>query len=389
MVRVAVLDDYAEIAAGLADWESIPGAEVTFFKKHVVEPDALVAMLDGFDVVQMMHERTPIPATVLERLPRLKLLCGTGGRQPHVDMAAAGRLGIPVTGTRGSSGVGGGGPTMELAWGLIIGLMRHIPWEDREIRQGRWQTRMGTALAGKTLGIQGLGGIGTPMARMGNAFSMNVIAWGPTLDAKRASATGATYVSWDELFSQSDVLTIHVPLSDLSRGWITAREFDLMKPTAYLINTSRGPIVQQQALIEALKERKIAGAALDVHDEEPLPVGHPLLALDNVVLTPHLGYASIESMRLFFEGAVASIKAWLAGKPTNVLERGFAHRPTQVGAWRAMPKRTTVSARLDQVSPTRSGRVSNPPLLLPSVGAPQLPNRAWRSSPRPPSRRAS
>lgn len=319
MVRIAVLDDYTENAKELADWDSIPDADVVCFKEHVKEPRALAKMLQGFDVVQMMRERTPFPAAVLDALPDLKLLGGTGGRQPHVDMETANRLGIIVGGTRGSSGVGGGGPTMELAWGLMIGLMRHIPWEDRQMRQGKWQTRMGSSLGGKTLGIQGLGNIGTHMARMGNQFSMNVIAWGPTLDAARASKSGATYVSWDELFQQSDVLTIHVPLTDLSRGWIGARELGMMKPAAYLINTSRGPIVDRDALLSALQQHSIAGAAMDVYDEEPIKPDNPFLALDNVVLTPHLGYASIESLRNFYEGAVANIKAWLGGEATNVL----------------------------------------------------------------------
>ena len=318
MIRIAVLDDYAENANELADWGSIPDAEVEFFRDHVVEPDALVAMLQGFDVVQTMRERTPFPAAVLERLPDLKLLSGTGRRHPHLDIETATRLGIPVTGTGGAGG-GSSSSTPELAWGLIIGLMRHIPWEDRQIRAGRWQTRVGGTLQGKTIGIMGMGSIGTRMAAIANAFDMNVIAWGPTLDAERVSAGGATYVSWDELFSQSDVLSIHVPLTDLSRGWITARELSLMKPTAYLINTSRGPIVREQALLDALTERKIAGAALDVYDEEPLPAGHPLLAFENVVLTPHLGYTSLEGLRGFYQAAVENIKAWLAGEPVEVV----------------------------------------------------------------------
>ncbi|MDA1174048.1 MAG: D-2-hydroxyacid dehydrogenase family protein, partial [Chloroflexi bacterium] len=238
MIRIAVLDDYAENAKDLADWDSIPDAEIVYFRDHVSEPNALVEMLQGFDIVQMMRERTPFPAEVVDRLPDLKLLSGTGGRHPHVDMDACTRLGIQVTNTSGSSGVGPGGPTMELAWGLIIGLMRHIPWEDRQIREGRWQTRMGTGLSGKTLGIMGLGSIGVPMANIANALGMNVIAWSRSLTPERAEAAGATYASWDELFKQSDVLTIHVPLSDESRGWVGARELGLMKPTAYLINTS-------------------------------------------------------------------------------------------------------------------------------------------------------
>jgi len=197
--------------------------------------------------------------------------------------------------------------------------MRHIPWEDRHIREGKWQTRIGTSLGGKTLGIQGLGNIGTHMARMGNEFGMNVIAWGPTLDAERAAKNGATYVTWDGLFQQSDVLSIHVPLTDLSRGWVGAREIGMMRQNAYLINTSRGPIVNRDALLNALRAHKIAGAGLDVYDEEPINSTNPFLALDNVILTPHLGYASIESIRNFYEGAVANINAWLGGVVTNVL----------------------------------------------------------------------
>jgi phosphoglycerate dehydrogenase-like enzyme len=324
MIRIAVLDDYAENAKDLADWASIPGAEIVYFKEHVSEPEALVNMLRGFDVVQMMRERTPFPAEVVDRLPDLKVLSGTGGRHPHVDMEACTRLGIQVTNTSGSSGVGPGGPTMELAWGLIIGLMRHIPWEDRQIREGRWQTRMGTGLSGKTLGIMGLGSIGVPMANIANALGMKVIAWSRSLTAERAEAAGATCVSWDELFEQSDVLTIHVPLSDESRGWVGARELGLMKPTAYLVNTSRGPIVQTDALVTALRNDTIAGAAIDVYDSEPVSPDHPLLALENVVLTPHLGYASVEGLRNFYQGAVANINAWLVGEPMKVANAAVA-----------------------------------------------------------------
>jgi phosphoglycerate dehydrogenase-like enzyme len=330
MVRIAVLDDYAENASDMADWGSIPGAEMTYFKEHVSEPDALVAMLQGFDVVQMMRERTQFPASVVERLPDLKLLSGTGGRHPHVDIDACARLGIPVTNTRGSSGVGPGGPTMELAWGLIIGLMRHIPWENSQMRAGNWQTRMGTSMGGKKLGIMGLGSIGVPMSTIANAFGMNVIAWSRSLTPERAEAAGATCVSFDELFAQSDVLTIHVPLSDESRGWVGARELGLMKPTAYLVNTSRGPIVQTDALVDALRANTIAGAAVDVYDEEPIAADHPLLALDNVVLTPHLGYASVEGLRNFYQGAVENIRGWVAGE----LSEGFVANKDVLGSER-------------------------------------------------------
>jgi phosphoglycerate dehydrogenase-like enzyme len=318
MIRIAVLDDYAGKAKDLADWASIPDAEIMYFTEHVSAPEALVKMLQGFDVIQMMRERTPFPAEVADGLPDLKVLSGTGGRHPHVDMDACTRLGIQVTNTSGSSGVGPGGPTMELAWGLIIGLMRHIPWEDRRIREGHWQTRMGTGLSGKTLGIMGLGSIGIPMANIANALGMKVIAWSRSLTTERAEALGATCVSWDELFEYSDVLTIHVPLSNYSRGWVGARELGLMKQTAYLVNTSRGPIVQTDALVDALRNNSIAGAAIDVYDSEPVSPDHPLLAMENVVLTPHLGYASVEGLSNFYQGAVANIKAWVLDEPMNV-----------------------------------------------------------------------
>ena len=314
MVRIAVLDDYQTIARSLADWDSIADAEVTFFSEHVTDPDALAAMLAPFDIVQMMRECTQLQGPVLERLPKLKLLSGTGGRHPHLDVEMATRLGIVVTGT-----TGGSESTPELVWGLMIGLMRNLYREDREMRAGRWQTRIGPGLAGRTLGILGMGRIGSRTAATAQAFGMNVIAWGPTLTPERAAEAGATYVSFDDLFAGSDVLTIHVPLTDLSRGWVGARELGLMKPTAYLINTSRGPIVQESALVEALQKGTIAGAALDVYDEEPLPAGHPLLALDNVMLSPHLGYASLDGLENFYAQAVENIKAWVAGEPTRVV----------------------------------------------------------------------
>jgi len=317
MVKIAILDDYANVAESLADWSQIPDAEVVTFTDHLSDPDGLVERLWDFDVVQMMRERTRLPAEVIDRLPKLRMISSTGRRHPHIDMDAANRRGIPVTGTDGGP-AGSGDSTPELAWGLMIAVMRNIPWEDREMRQGRWQTRLGSALGGKTLGIQGMGRIGTRMVGIAKAFAMEVIAWGPTLTPERAAGSGVTYVSWDGLFEQSDVLTIHVPLTDMSRGWITARELGLMKPTAYLINTSRGPIVRQDALVAALREHKIAGAALDVYDEEPLPKDHPLNALDNVVLAPHLGYASREGLQNFYERSVENIKAFLAGDPINL-----------------------------------------------------------------------
>ena len=216
------------------------------------------------------------------------------------------------TGSRGNT-------TAELTWGLVLGLTRQIAWEDRQMRQGRWQTRVSEGLGGKTLGILGLGRIGSLVAGFGRAFDMDVVAWGPTLDATRAARSGAEYVAWEDLFRRSDVLSIHVPLTDLSRGWITARELGLMKPTAYLVNTSRGPIVDEAALIEALNKGDIAGAGMDVYNVEPLPDDHPYLALDNVLLTPHLGYSTGATLAQFFAASVDNIKAWMSGAPTHVL----------------------------------------------------------------------
>ncbi|MCH7907195.1 MAG: D-2-hydroxyacid dehydrogenase family protein [Chloroflexi bacterium] len=316
MTRVAVLDDYLHIAEEAADWTSLPDTTVEFFHDTVLDQDALVDRLTGFDVLVTTRERTRFPAEVLERLPGLKLIAGTGARQANIDMDAAKRLGILVctTGSLPSRG----NTTSELTWALILALTRNIAWEDRQMREGRWQTRNSEGLGGKTLGILGMGRLGTLVAGYGRAFDMDVIAWGPTLDAERAAANGATYVSWEGLFSGSDILSIHVPLTDLSRGWVTAREFGMMKPTAYLVNTSRGPIVDEAALLDALSTHRIAGAALDVYDVEPLPAGHPLLNLDNVLLAPHLGYATGATLRHFFVASVENVQAWLSGSPINV-----------------------------------------------------------------------
>lgn len=263
MTRIAVLDDYLNIAREAADWSSLD-ANVDFFHDTLIEPAALVARLKPYDVLVTTRERTRLPAQVLNGLTNLKLIAGTGRNQANVDMDRATALGIVVSTT--GSAPGRGNSTAELAWGLILAVSRHIAWEDRQIRAGRWQTRPAEGLGGKTLGILGMGRLGTTVARYGTFFEMDVIAWGPTLDAARARAGGAELVSWDALFKRSDILSIHVPLTDLSRGWITRRELELMKPTAFLVNTSRGPIVDEAALIDALENGKIAGAALDVYD---------------------------------------------------------------------------------------------------------------------------
>ncbi len=288
-----------------------------FFADTIHDTDVLVERLEPFDALVTTRERTKFPREVLECLPNLKLIAGTGRRQANVDLGAATELGIPVCvttapGSRGNT-------TAELTWGLVLALTRHIAWEDRQLRQGNWQTRVAEGLAGKTLGIMGLGRIGTIVGGYGQAFGMDVIAWGPTLDAERAARSGVEYVAWDELFARADVLSIHVILSEQSRGGVTARELGLMQESAFLVNTSRGPIVDEAALIAALQSGGIAGAALDVYDQEPLPTDSPLLALDNVLLTPHLGYNTGATLRQFFVASVENLRAWLAGAPTNVL----------------------------------------------------------------------
>jgi phosphoglycerate dehydrogenase-like enzyme len=316
MTRIAVLDDYMKMAEGAVDW-ALLDAEVEFFYDTIHDEDALVARLQSFDALVTMRERTRFPRSVLERLPNLKLIAGTGRRQANVDHAAATELGIPVCVTVGSGGQGNS--TAELTWALVMAVTRHITWEDGQMRQGRWQTRIAEGLAGRTLGIMGLGRIGTIIAGYGKVFGMEVIAWGPTLDAERAAASGVEYVAFDELFARADVLSIHVLLSELSRGLVRARELGLMRPSSFLVNTARGAIVEETALVAALKEGVIAGAALDVYEQEPLPADSPLLALDNVLLTPHLGYNTGATLQQFYEASVQNLRAWVAGAPTNVI----------------------------------------------------------------------
>jgi phosphoglycerate dehydrogenase-like enzyme len=262
-----------------------------------------------------MRERTPFPRSLLERLPNLKLLVTTGMRNASFDMRAAKDRGVIVCGTGGLPT-----PTAELTWGLIIGCVRHIAQEDRATRAGHWQTTIGPTLHGATLGCLGLGNLGSQVARVGLAFGMNVIAWSQNLTAERAQQVGAKLVSKDELLAQSDVVSIHLVLSDRTRGLVGARELALMKPTAFLVNTSRGPIVDEAALIEALRQHRIAGAGLDVFDQEPLPPGHPFLQLDNTLITPHLGYVTLETLDRFYGEAVEDILAWLQGAPVRVIE---------------------------------------------------------------------
>jgi phosphoglycerate dehydrogenase-like enzyme len=311
VARIAVLDDYQRVARRFADWSRLDGHEVTFFHEPLDEPGRVLA---PFDVVCAMRERTPFPAELLERLPNLRLLVTTGQRNASIDLGAAARQGVTVCGTEGSWQA-----TTELAFGLMLALARHIPQEYAAIRDGGWQTTVGVSLDGRTLGIVGLGRLGSAAARIGAAFGMRLIAWSENLTAERAAECGAELVSKDDLFAAADFVTIHLVLSRRTRGLIGARELGLMKPTAFLVNTSRGPIIDEAALLAALEGGTIAGAGLDVFDREPLPVDHPLRSAPNTALTPHLGYVTEDTYRLFFEQTVEDIEAFLAGQPVRVI----------------------------------------------------------------------
>ncbi|HYZ53538.1 MAG TPA: D-2-hydroxyacid dehydrogenase family protein [Streptosporangiaceae bacterium] len=326
-MRIAILDDYQHVALASADWDRLPGRpEITVFAAHIARPDALVEALAPFDVIVAMRERTAFPADLLARLPKLRLLVTTGMANASIDMAAAAELGITVCGTGGT-----GAATAELTWGLILALVRHIPEEDLRIKQaaraggaaigsrGGWQQTVGFGLSGRRLGIVGLGRIGQQVAGIGRAFGMNVDAWSQNLDPETARKAGAEPVSKEKLFSRSDVVTIHYKLSDRSVGLVGAAELVMMKPTSYLVNTSRGPIVDTGALLAALHGRTIAGAALDVYDTEPLPLGHPLRSAPNTVLTPHLGYVTDDAYRVFYGEAAQDVEAFIKGEPLRVL----------------------------------------------------------------------
>ena len=322
-MKVAILDDYQDVALRMADWSALPeGAEFQVFREHLAEEDALVERLQGFDAVIGMRERTAFPRSVLNRLPDLRLLITTGGRNASFDVEAASELGIVVCGTGGA----GEGPT-ELTWGLIIGLLRKIPQEDRLTREGHWQTTIGVGLKDKTLGLIGLGHIGGLMSRVGNAFQMNVIAWSQNLTAERAAECQATLVDKDTLFRESDIASVHLRLSDRTYGLVGAREIGMMKPTACLVNISRGPIVDEAALVDALERRAIAGAALDTFDVEPLPKDHPFLKLDNTIIAPHLGYVTEEGYRAFYAGAIEDVRAYAAGEPVRVINPDVLSAP--------------------------------------------------------------
>ena len=325
-MKVAVLDDYQSIAAEMADWDSLPdGVSVTFYSDHLADEDALAYRLHDFDIVMGMRERTPFPRTLLARLPNLRCLITTGARNASFDLDAATELGITVCGTPGA----GEGPT-ELTWGLIIGLLRRIYDEQRTARQlGKWGIHVGAGLQGKTLALLGLGHIGSRVARVGSAFDMRIIAWSQNLTPERAAECGATLVDKDTLFAEGDVVSVHVRLSDRTRALVGAREIALMKPSAVLVNISRGPIVDEAALVSALQLRSIAGAALDTFDIEPLPAGHPFLHMDNVLITPHIGYVTDDGYRAFYGGVVDNIRAFAAGEPVRVINPAVLTAPNR------------------------------------------------------------
>ena len=316
MVRAAILDDYQKVALKFADWSAIAkDVEVKVFNAPLGDDSAVIKTLQGFDIVNMMRERTPFNRKVIEGLPDLKLLITTGARNKSIDLKACAEFGVTVCGTAGF-----GNPTAAIAVGLMLELTRHIGFENARMKAGApWQVTVGHDLEGKTLGVLGLGKLGQRVAGVAKALGMKVIAWSQNLTPEKAKEGGTEYVSKEDLFRNADVISIHVVLSDRTRGLVRAKDLGLMKKTAYLINTSRGPIVEEKALIAALTSKSIAGAGLDVFDIEPLPTDHPFRKMDNVVLTPHLGYVSEENYRTFYSGVVEDIRAWLDGKPVRML----------------------------------------------------------------------
>jgi phosphoglycerate dehydrogenase-like enzyme len=314
-VRIAVLDDYQNVALSMADWSGLDKrAAITVFNDHMADPDAVVARLQSFDIVCVMRERTPMTRALIGRLPRLRLIASTALRNASIDLEAAAERGVEVMHTGYSST-----PTIELTWALILASARYLVAENASLRAGGWQRFVGDDLAGRTLGVLGLGNVGGAVAQIGNAFGMKVIAWSQNLTIDRAAEVGATLVSRDEVFREADVVTIHLVLSGRTRGLVGAAELALMKPTSRLINTSRGPIVVEADLIAALKDKIIAGAAIDVFDQEPLPLDHPFRALPNLLATPHIGYVSRGLYARFYQDTVTNICRWLDGQAAEAI----------------------------------------------------------------------
>ncbi len=308
-MKVAVLDDYQAVALTMADWSPLRGrAEVSVFADHLTDEAALAERLAPFEVLCVMRERTPLRRSLLERLPKLRLIASTGPVNAAIDTAAAEERGVEVVHTGYSSA-----PTVEMTWALILASQRHLVREAASLRSSGWQQTVGGDLQGRTLGLLGLGNIGGAVARIGGAFGMEVIGWSQNLSPEKAAAAGASAVSKEELFARADILSIHTVLSRRTRGLVDEGALALMKPTAWLVNTSRGAIVDEPALLDALQQRRIAGLAVDVYDVEPLPTDHPFRALDNVVATPHLGYVTEAMYRTFYGDTVRNIVAWLDG----------------------------------------------------------------------------
>jgi phosphoglycerate dehydrogenase-like enzyme len=307
LVRIAVLDDYQNVALSMANWSVLDGlAAVTVFNDHFPDTETVVASLQPFDVVCVMRERTPMTRAVISRLPKLRLIASTATQNASIDLKAAAERNIEVVHTSYSST-----PTIELTWALILASVRNLIAESASLRAGGWQNLIGDDLAGRTLGVLGLGNIGGAVARIGRAFGMEVIAWSENLTTERAAKVGAALVSKEELFRQADILTIHLVLSSRTRGLVSASELALMKPAARLVNTSRGPIVIEADLIAVLQSGKIAGAALDVFEQEPLPPDHPYRSLPNLLATPHIGYVSRDLYARFYQDTVNNIRQWL------------------------------------------------------------------------------
>jgi D-3-phosphoglycerate dehydrogenase len=320
MARTCViLDDYQNVALKLADWSPVTGElDIKVLNHYLGAPEKVIEALRDAEIACVMRERTPMTKAVIDALPKLKLIITTGARNASIDVAAAAARGIVVCGTGGA-----GHPTAELALGLMLDLARNISFENAQMKAGvPWQTTIGVDLKGKTLGLLGLGKLGQKVAQFGQALEMDIIAWSQNLTAERAKEHGVTHVSKEDLFARSDFLSIHLILSDRSRGLVGAADLARMKPTAYLVNTSRGPIVDEAALIETLRAKKIAGAGIDVYGVEPLPVDHPFRKLANVVLTPHLGYVTEAGYRVFYRDIVEDIRAYLDGKPVRVVAAG-------------------------------------------------------------------
>src|SRR5215472_11408553 len=316
MPRCAILDDYQNVALTVTDWSKVKGdLDIKVFDTYLGSADNVIKALQGFEIVVAMRERTGFPRAVIDKLPDLKLLITTGMRNASIDVPAAKARGVAVCGTPAV-----GNPTSGIAIGLMLELTRRIGYENARMKAGvPWQSTIGVDLEGLTLGVLGLGKLGARTARIAKAFGMKVIAWSQNLTPEKCQEAGVGYVAKEDLFRQSDIVTIHVVLSQRTRGLVGAKELGLMRPSAYIINTSRGPIIEEAALLAALRDKKIGGAGLDVFDTEPLPIDHPLRKMDNVVLTPHLGYVSMQNYRAYFGGMVDDIRAFLDGKPVRVI----------------------------------------------------------------------